>query len=337
MSKQIFFLAGILLLLSVSCKQDVQKKVSRDGSPADKIILKVTHNGKDKHPFQTGFLKFKEVLEAETNGVVEVQIFPNEQLGNEEETSQMVKMGLISGAAVGTGGLGNVIPEVDLFNLPFIFNDLDHFYRVVDGPVGKRVAASIEEEMDCIVLGYWFSGIRNAWNSSRPIMTPDDFTGLKIRCMPGSPILVETFNALGAQATPMSYGQLYSALQMGVVDGAETDHVDLLLDRLYEVTKYVSYTNHTFLGVALIFSKKQYNKLPPEYREIVIRAGKAAIQAERDEMESMTRDALVELEKLGLEFHEVDKDPFREKVQSVYNKYSDKVGGLEIIDEVGRQ
>ena len=337
MNKQVFLLAGFFLLLTVSCQQDGKKKVSRDGSPAEKIILKVAHNGKDKHPFQTGYLKFKEILETETNGVVEVQIFPNEQLGNEEETSQMVKMGLISGAAVGTGGLGNVIPEVDLFNLPFIFNDLDHFYRVVDGPVGKRVAASIEEELDCIVLGYWFSGIRNAWNSSRPIMTPDDFIGLKIRCMPGSPILVETFNALGAQATPMSYGQLYSALQMGVVDGAETDHVDLLLDRLYEVTKYVSYTNHTFLGVALIFSKKQFNKLPPEYREIVIRAGKAAIQAERDEMETMTRDALVELEKLGLEFHEVDKDPFREKVQSVYSKYSDKVGGLEVIDEVGRQ
>ena len=337
MNKHIFLWVGILLLIAVSCKQEAQKKISRDGSPADKIILKVAHNGKDQHPFQTGYLKFKEILETETNGVVEVQIFPNEQLGNEEETSQMVKMGLISCAAAGTGGLGNVIPEVDLFNLPFIFNDLDHFYRVVDGPVGKRVAASIEEELDCIVLGYWFSGIRNAWNSSRPIMTPDDFTGLKIRCMPGSPILVETFNALGAQATPMSYGQLYSALQMGVVDGAETDHVDLLLDRLYEVTKYVSYTGHTILGVALIFSNKQYNKLPPEYREIVIRAGKAAIQAERDEMETMTLDALVELEKLGLEFYEVNKEPFREKVQPVYNKYADRVGGIEVIEEVGRQ
>jgi len=336
MNKQIFLLAGILLLLTVSCKQDVQKKVSRDGSPADKIILKVAHNGKESHPFQAGFQKFKEVLEEETDGVVEVQIFSNAQLGNEEEASQMVKLGLVSASAAGTGGLANIVPEADLFNLPFVFRDLDHFYRVMDGPVGKRVAESVEKKLDCIVLGWWFSGIRNAWNSGRPILTPDDFNGLKIRVM-ASPILVETFNTLGAQATPMSWGQLYSALQMGVVDGAETDHIDLLQERFYEVTKYVSYTNHMFLGVALIFSKKQFDKLPEEYREIVIKAGRLSTLVQRDEMEKITSQALKELKEMGLEFYEVDKEPFKKKVQKVYEKYADQVGGIEVIEELERQ
>jgi len=240
----------LIVFFLVSCSSKSSEKVSGEGSPAKKIILKVAHIGKEKHPFQAGFEKFKEVLESGTNGVVEVQIFPNAQLGSEEEASQMVKLGLLSASAAGMAGLSTIVPETDLFNLPFIFRDMDHFYRVMDGPVGKRVAYDIGESMNCIVPGYWFSEIRNAWNSKNPILTSDDFNGLKIRVM-ASPILVETFNALGAHATPMSFGQLYSALQMGVTDGAETDHIDLLQERFHEVTRYVSYTNHTFLAIFL--------------------------------------------------------------------------------------
>ena len=323
-------------MIAVSCKQEAQKKISRDGSPADKIILKVAHNGKDQHPFQTGYLKFKEILETETNGVVEVQIFPNAQLGSEEEASQMVMLGLLSASAAGSGSLGTFVPEAELFNLPFIFRDLPHFYRVLDGPVGQQVATKIEETLNCVVLGYWFSGIRNVWNSKKPVLTPDDLRGMKIRVM-ASPILVETFNALGAQATPMSFGQLYSALATGVVDGAETDHIDLLQERFYDVTKYVSYTNHMFLAIGVIFSRKQFDNLPPDIQEVVLKAGRESVIAEREEMETVTNAALIELKKKGLEFFEVDKKPFQEKVTGVYRNNAEKVGGIKLIEEVGRQ
>ena len=338
MKFQVIILIGILVFSSISCDNESAesiKKVSRDGSPAEKIILKVAHNGSEEHPFQTGFEKFKEVMEAETDGVVEVQVFPNAQLGSEEEASQMVMLGLLSASAAGSASLGTFVPEAELFNLPFIFSDLSHFYRVLDGDVGRQVAGKIEEKLDCVVLGYWFSGIRNVWNSKRPVLSPDDLDGLKIRVM-SSPILVETFNALGAQATPMSFGQLYSALQMGVVDGAETDHIDLLQERFYDVTKYVSYTNHMFLSIAIIFSKKQFDNLPPDIQEVVLRAGREATIAERAKMESMTNEALIELEKKGLEFYEVDKKPFQDKVADVYEKNAEKVGGKEIIEAVRR-
>lgn len=333
---QIMIFLSAIVFLSVSCSDESPKEVSRDGSPAKKIILKVAHNGKEKHPFQKGYEKFKEVLETETDGVVEVQIFPNAQLGSEEEASQMVKLGLLSASAAGSGGLASFVPEAELFNLPFIFRDLPHFYRVLDGPVGQQVAATIEKKLNCVVLGYWFSGIRNVWNSKRPIRTPDDFKGLKIRVM-SSAILVETFNALGAQATPMSFGQLYSALQMGVVDGAETDHIDLIQERFYEVTKYVSYTNHMFLAIALIFSKKQFDKLPPNIRNAVLTAGRASVTAEREEMEAMTNASLIELKNKGIQFYEVDKRPFQEKVRHVYRNNANKVGGMEVIEAVGKQ
>jgi tripartite ATP-independent transporter DctP family solute receptor len=324
----------IVLFLSFCCKDSSQTSMI---ASKKKIVLKVAHNGTENHPFQVGFEKFKDVLAAETDGIVEVQIFPNAQLGSEEETSQMVKLGLIAASASSTaGGLSTSVPQAELFNLPFIFRDLDHCYKVLDGPTGKWLADIVEDKLNCIVLGYWFSGIRNVWNAKKPILHPDDLRGIKLRVM-SSPILIETFNTLGAQATPMAFGELYSALQMGVVDGAETDHLDLLYEKFHEVTKYVSYTNHMFLVIALIFSKKMYDKLPLDIQGAILKAGRASVSAEREAMDVLTASALEELKELGLEFYDVDKSLFREKVERVYRKNAAKVGGMEKIEEVIKQ
>ena len=333
MKYRLIFSCIVLTLLISGCGQG-----SGSSDSAEKIILKLSHNGNERHPFHDGFLKFKEVLEAETNGAVEVQIFPNAQIASDEEVGMMVKLGTIAGGAASAGGgLAPYVPEIDLFNLPFIFRDLDHFYSVLDGPIGQRVTKKIEENLDCIVLGYWFSGVRNAWNSSKPILTPDDFSGMKIRVM-SSPVYVETFDALGAQATPMSYGELFSGLQQGVVDGAETDHIDLLIDGLHEVTKYVSLTNHFYLAVGLIFSKRTYDSLPGHIQTAVFKAGAESVMAQRVAMESQTEESLAELKRLGkLEFHEVDRSLFQEKVQDVYTNNAQKVGGMKIIQQVINQ
>lgn len=324
---------SLLLFLPICCKNSAIVP-GEGGKRTKKIVLKVAHNGHERHPFQIGYEKFKEVLEAETDGAVEVQIFPNSQLGSEEESTQMVKLGLIAANASSTaGGLSTSVHEAELFNLPFIFRDLDHCYRVIDGPIGQDLARTVEEKLNCLVLGYWFSGIRNVWNSKRPVLTPDDLKGIKLRVM-ASPMLVESFNALGAQATPMAFGELYSALQTGVVDGGETDHLDLLYEKFYEVTKYVSYTNHMFLVIALVFSKKVYAKLPMDVQAAVKKAGKASISAEREAMTALTESALAELKELGLEFFKVDTTLFREKVERVYKNNADKVGGMALIERV---
>lgn len=300
----------------------------------DRIVLKVAHNGSAQHPYQVGFETFKEILERETDGRVEVQIFDNAQLGTEEEASLMVKLGaLAASAASAGGGLAPFTPEAELFNFPFIFRDLKHFYRVLDGPPGERIGGIVEEKLDSLVLGWWFSGVRNTWNSRRPILTPDDMRGLKIRVM-SSPVLIETFNALGAQATPMSFGELYSGLEQHVVDGAETDHVDLLYERFYEVTEHVSYTGHMYLAAGFVFSRQRYDELPPEIQEAILLAGREATMAQRAAMESMTNEALGELEELGLKFYQVDRSLFQEKVRSVYENNAEKVGGIQYIDEI---
>ena len=300
-------------------------------------VLKLAHNGPEQHPFQNGAERFKQVIEEETDGALTVQIFPGEQLGSEEETSQMIKQGTIACAVESAGGgLAPFVSSADLFNLPFLFRDVPHFYRVLDGPVGNFIARDVEENLDAVFLGWWFSGIRNEWNGERPVMKPEDLKGLKIRVM-GSPVLIDTFNALGAQATPMSWGEVYTSLQQGVIDGAETDHVDLLVEKFYEVTKHVSLTGHLYLAAGLICSKKVYDKLTANYKIALLKAGQASVQTQRDAMEIMTGDALAELKKKGLKFYSVDVAPFQSKVGAVYRKNAEKVGGMNVIELVSKQ
>jgi tripartite ATP-independent transporter DctP family solute receptor len=327
------FILPVVLVLATGCRSS-----NNASGPSDQktkpIVLKVAHNGNEKHPFQKGFEEFRRILESETGGSMEVQIFPNAQLGSEQEATQMVKLGLLAANATATaGGLATSVPEAELFNLPFLFRDLDHCFRVIDGPIGQNLARIIEKKLNCIVLGFWFSGIRNVWNSKRPVRSPADLKGIKLRVM-ASPMLIETFNTLGAQATPMAFGELYSALQTKVVDGAETDHLDLLYERFYEVTKYVSLTNHMYVVVALIFSRKIFDRLPPDVQEVVAKAGRASIATEREAMAAQTATALDELKALGLEFIEVERDLFREKTEPVYRNNANKVGGMDLIRKV---
>lgn len=324
-----FFKFVILFLFVLSCSRG-------DNDSPGKVILKVSHNGSEQHPFQRGYEAIADILSRETSNAIEVQIFPASQIGGEVEAIEMVKLGVIASTAASAGGLGAFVPAVDLFNFPFIFRDLDHFYKVLDGPVGQRVAGEIEGRLNCIVLGWWFSGIRNTWNSEHPIHSPDDLKGLKIRVI-GSPIVLDTFNTFGAQATNMSWGELYSAIQQGVLDGAETDHTDLLVEKFYEITKYVSTTEHLFLAVALIFSKKQFDKLPPDFQAAVRRAGEASVAIQRKAMQEKTDLALVELKEKGLIFNEVDKSAFRILAEEVYKRNAQKIGGMNFLNEIINQ
>lgn len=299
----------------------------------ENIIIKVSHNGSQQHPHQIGFEKLSSILEKETNGRAKLEIFPASQIASEEEAIEMVKLGVIGSTPASSGALSTFVPEVDLFNMPFIFDSLGQFYDIMDGPVGKEISDKIEKKLNCVVLGWWFSGIRNTWNSEKPIYQPKDLEGMKIRVI-GSSIVLDTFNAFGAQATNMSFGELYSAIQQGVLDGAECDHIDLLVEKFYEVTKYVSYTEHLYLSVALIFSKKQLNKLPIDVQESLIRAGKEATIAQRNAMEEKTNEAFIKLIEKGLVFNKVDKKLFKEKAQIVYAKNAAGVGGMEMINKI---
>jgi len=333
---RIFVLFCVVSILFVFCSEGDESISGKSSKTDEKIILKVAQNSSIEHPYQAGLEKFKEVLEAESEGMVEVNIFPNGQVGNEEQEIAGIELGDIDATIVSSGSLTPFMPEIDLFNLPFIFRDEEHFYRVLDGYIGEWMGRIIEEKVNSVFLGYCSLGIRNAWNVKKPILTPDDFKGMKIRVME-SPILLSTFNAFGAQTTTISWNELYSALQQGVLDGAECGMVDLLVEKFYEITKYVSYTNHLFGVAAFIFSKKKYEKLPANVQTAVLTAGRAAVVAAREAEDILESKALIELKKKGIEFFTVDRDLFREKLKPVYEKYAGRLGGMELIEQVMQQ
>lgn len=281
--------------------------------------FKVAHNGNEDHPFQDGFVTFKEILEEKSNGRIGVTIYAHEQLGPEDKVNNMVRGGLVAANATSTAaGLSPYVPDIDALNYPFLFRDMDHFYKVMDGPVGQKLAKQVEDKLNVIVLGWGFSGTRSVWNSKHPVTEPADIKGLKIRTM-NSPVLIKSFDAVGAQVTPLAFGEVYNALQQGVIDGAETDNVDLVVEKFYEATKYVSRTDHLYLGAAYVFSRKVYDKLPADLQQVVLEAGKAAVAAEREAMARKTKEAQTFLEGKGIKFNDVDHAAFVTAVKSVYD------------------
>jgi len=326
-NSKILLLGYVLCFAFFSCNQD---KVPKN------IVMKNSHNAGEKHSFQEGYNSISDYLKKASDGKIDFQIFPNSQIAKEKEAIEMVKLGVIASTPANIGALGSFVPEADLFNIPFLFRDTDHFYNVVDGPVGKQIAKKIEDKLDCIVLGWWFAGVRNVWNNDRPIYKPEDLQGLKIRVI-GSSIILDGFNSFGAQATIMSFNELYSAVQTKVIDGAECDNTDILDMKFYEVTKYVSNTEHLFPAVALLFSKKQYDKLPVHLQKAVLEAGRNSVTIQRLEMKHKIDECLAELKEKGIIFNDVDKLPFQELAKALHIKYAEKVGGMKLIEQVINQ
>jgi tripartite ATP-independent transporter DctP family solute receptor len=329
------FLLIYLTFCVISCGENTSDTGSA-GSSKDKIVITVAHDAKGNHPYVPASEKFKEVLEAETDGEVEVSLFPFGQLGSEDQLIQAVNLGTLDAVAISAGNMSPHVPELDLFNLPFIFRDVDHFYKVLDGPVGRWVARTIEKNLNVVFIDFWTVGTRHAWNGERPIRVPDDLQGLKIRVM-GSPILIESFNIFGAQATSMSWGELYSALQLGVIDGAESSLVDILVERFYEVSKYVSLTGHTIGAASFIFNKNRYEQLPPHIQTAILKAGREATLEARSADARFGDKAIQQLEELGMEFFEVDRESFKQLVRPIYEKYAQQTGGMKLIDQVINQ
>lgn len=304
------------------------------GAAADSpIVLTVAHDAQGTHPYQPAMEKFKEVVERQTDGAVRVEIYPAGQLGNEEQEILGVRLGHIDATVVAAGNLVSLVPELDLFNLPFIFRDKEHFYRVIDGPIGEWAGRAIEQHADCVFLGFWPIGARQVWNSERAVQRPEDLGGLKVRVM-ASPILLETFDAFGAQATSMSLGEVYSALQMGVIDGAEGSATDMLVERFYEVAGHLTATNHVIGAAPVIFNRAKYEQLPPGVQVVILEASRAAGLVARQADATYDEDAMLRLAELGVQVQRIDRELFARVVAPIYERYAARFGGSALIERI---
>ncbi len=282
------------------------------------VTISAAHADSEQSVFHKAMLKFKEVAEAKSGGEVTVEVFPSGQLGSLREMVEGIQMGTIDVASAASSVLANFCPEVGVYDLPFLLDGFDHAYRTLDGAVGQKLGEKLAAN-NMKVLGWWPLGFRNmTTNGKQPIASIEDFKGLRIRTM-ASPIYQEMLRPLGVDPVPMGWGEVFTALQQGVVDGQENPYINILDAKIYEVNNTIVVTEHTFSPAAMLMSGQLWESLSKEQQDAVSAAAKAATEVARQECEQRNSRAKEILEKeKGMKIIAMDKAPLREKTKGVY-------------------
>lgn len=286
---------------------------------AETIVLKAGHSANEDEPYHIGLTEFARIVKEKSDGRVEVQIFPNNQLGNEKEMVEGLLLGTVDITVPSNGVVTNFVKKLGVFDLPFLFRDRDHMYKVMDGEVGQILNDAMREK-GFHLLGFYEAGIRHIMTREKPINSYDDLAGMKIRTM-GVPAHVASFNAFGANATPLAYSELYGALQSGLVDGAEAANTNYNSKKFYEVAPHWAQIGWTALVADLIMSAKKFDSLPADIQEILSEAGLVSATAERAAYSKSDNSLLESLKEKGVMVTTPDPAPFREASKAVYDEF----------------
>jgi len=268
-----------------------------------------------------------ELLNTWTSGRMNVQIFHSMQLGGEKEALEQVQLGALEMTRVSVGVVGPIVEDFNAFNLPYFFRSTEHMHNVVDGEIGTDLLNKLEQG-GLIGLGYMDAGSRSFYNKERPITTIQDLEGLKIRVMQ-NPIFVEMVNAMGGNGLSVAFNELYTAMQTGVVDGAENNPPTYNSQKHYEIAGYYSLTEHLMVPEIFVFSKKVWDTLTPLDQQLIRKAAALAVEKERELWAAREQAALEDLKSKGIEVvTDVDKAPFIEATAPVREKFGAKFADL---------
>jgi tripartite ATP-independent transporter DctP family solute receptor len=259
------------------------------------------------------------LLDERTNGRIKVQVFGGAQLGQAQETIKMTQAGTIAFNRVNAAPLVSVSPAMGVFSMPYLFRDEDHLWKVLDGPIGTGLLKGMESS-NLVGLAYYDSGARSFYTKGKPIKTPTDIKGMKIRVQP-SKIFTDLINSLDAAPIPMSYGDVYSGLQKGIVDGAENNPPSLWTSKHYEVAKYYSLDEHSMVPEVLLISKKVWDGLSANDQKLIAQAAQDSVAEQRKLWDELVQKSMNELVAKGTVIIKPDKAPFQKAVQPVYAKY----------------
>lgn len=315
-NKRVILLTGIVFLFFAGY-QFVKKK-----KEVQTRHFLLAHNIAPEHPVHHGMVKFAEEVSRLSDGRISVTIYPSGQLGTEKDVLELVQLGAITMTKVSSLSLESFSPLLGVLNLPFIFQSREHYFKVLDSWIGDELKeAPIPQRLRGLI--YFDAGDRNFY-ASKPILTPKDVVGLKIRVMENA-TAIRMLKLLGGSPTPMPYGEVYTALQQGVIDGAENNITAITVNRHGEVSKHYSRDQHIFAPDILMISGQVYLDLSDEDRAIVHEASTTARDFQRNLWEEQNiiyeKEAA---EKMGVKFYDVDKSLFREKVDVLHDEYSKK-------------
>lgn len=311
MGKKIFALALVAVLFIC-------------GTSSAAVEIKLAHVGSLEHQYQIGAVEFKRLVEERSNKGIIVNIFPQSQLGNERDAIEGIRMGTLEMTTVAAAGaLPSFVPEISVLAVPYVLQTRKQAYAVLDGPFGEKLNKLIAKK-NLMNLGYWEMGFRNFTNNVRPIKTPRDIKGLKIRVQE-SKSWMELIKMLGGVPTPIPFGELYSGLQQRVVDGQENPIATIYSMKFYEVQKYLTLDRHTYEATAVLVSPKWFNGLSKTNQEIIRKAVIDAGLIQRDKLAKLEQERINIIRKAGVKVEEKpDIKAFAEATKDLY-KYLDQV------------
>ncbi len=289
------------------------------GAAAQAQTLRSTDIHPDGYPTVEAVKFIGKQLEQKTNGRLKINVFHSAQLGQEKDTIEQTRFGVIDMNRINMAPFNNLIPATNVPSLPFIFRSVDHMRKVMDGPIGESILKEFEKH-DLIGLAFYDSGARSFYNSKRPITKPEDMKGLKIRVQQ-SDMFISLVSALGANATPMNFGEVYSGLQTGVIDGAENNWPSYESTKHFEVSKFYSQTEHSLSPEVLVMSKKSFEKLSKEDQAIVKKAAKDSVAKMRELWDAREKSSEAKVKAGGAVVNTVEKQPFIDAMKPVYEKF----------------
>jgi tripartite ATP-independent transporter DctP family solute receptor len=299
------------------------------GRPAvaqEKMVLKASDVHPAGYPTVVAVENMGKKLSAATNGRLSIAMYPSMQLGDEKAALEQAQVGAIAFARVSVGVVGPLVDDINVFNLPFVFRDTEHMDKVIDGPIGKELLDKVTNAPNShlIALCFMDAGARSMYDTKRAIKSIADLKGMKVRVM-GNPMYVDMMNDLGGNGVPMGYDQVFSALQTGVIDGAENNMPSFVFDNHYQVAKYYTFTEHLIVPEMLVMSRPVWDKLSKEDQALVVKFAREAQLDERKLWNATDKDAYARMEKAGIVITRIaDKTPFQKAVKPVWDKYGAK-------------
>ena len=265
-------------------------------------------------------------LDAATSGRLSVQMYPSAQLGGEKETIEQTQIGAVQMLRVSAGALGPIIDDINVVNMPFVFKNTAHARKMMDGQIGQDLLDRItaNSNANLVALCWMDSGARSIYNTKKPVKAVDDLKGLKIRVI-GNPIFIDMMNALGGNGVAMGYDQVFSALQTGVIDGAENNPPSYVFSNHYTAAKYYSLTQHLVIPEVLVFSKRAWSTLSTDDQTLIKKFAREAQLEERQLWNKYEQEAMDKAKAAGCQIVEIaDKGPFQQAVNPVWKKYGPK-------------
>ena len=300
------------------------------GAADQKMVFKASDVHPEGYPTVQAVENMGKKLEAATGGRLSIQMYASMQLGGEKEAIEQAQVGALQLARVSVGALGPVVDDLNVFNLPFLFRSTEHMEKVIDGPIGQELLDKVSNNANTRLIGLaWMdAGARSVYDTKKPIKSIDDLKGLKMRVM-GNPMFVDMMNALGGNGVAMGYDQVFSALQTGVVDGAENNPPSFVFDNHYQVAKYYTLTEHLIVPEILVFSRATWDNLSKDDQALIKKLAREAQLDERQLWKKVEDEAMAKMKASGIEIDTIaDKTPFETAVKPVWDKYGAKYSEL---------